>query len=176
MRSVPLNETALAAIRELIIMARERGSIDPSHHLIAFRRKNGTYVPERPASPYFIRTAFRAIGTACGLPWVTPTTFRHQAITKLLEGGAPDETVRAIAGHISQRALIYYSHIRIEAKKVALDRLGPLPTEMKPARPRKSAAFPLLKQLRAMANQLGIEPDAALELVLTYERSKTENC
>ena len=175
LRSVPLNETALAAIRELLVLARERGSIDPSHYLIAFQRKNGIYVPEQPASPYFIRTPFRAIGRACGLQWVTPTTFRHQAITKLLEGGAPDETVRAIAGHVSQRAMSYYSHIRIEAKKVALDRLEPVPTEMKPATPRRGAALPLLKQLRAMANQLGIEPDAAVELVLGYERSKTAN-
>lgn len=173
MRSVPLNETAVDAIRELLVLARKRGSINPSHYLFAFRRKSGTYVPEKPASPYFIRTSFRAIGRSCGLQWVTPTTFRHQAITKLLEAGAPDETVRAIAGHGSQRALSYYSHIRIEAKKVALDRLA-LPTEMKSARTRGGAAFPLLKQLRTIANQLGIAPDAALELVLAYERSKPQ--
>jgi integrase len=173
MRAIPLNETALAAIRELLVLARERGSIEPSHYLIAYRMKNGVYVPERPASPYFIRTAFRAIGRTCGLRWVTPTTFRHQAITKLLESGAPDETVRAIAGHVSKRAMSYYSHIRIEAKKVALDRLEPPRKEAaKSALPRKGAAFPLLKQLRTMANQLGIETDAALELILAYERSR----
>lgn len=132
-------------------------------------------MPEKPASPYFIRTSFRAIGRSCGLQWVTPTTFRHQAITKLLESGAPDETVRAIAGHGSQRTLSYYSHIRIEAKKVALDRLETLPTQIKPTRPRSGAAFPLLKQIRAMASQLAIGPDAALELVLSYERTKTAN-
>ncbi|HEV7521788.1 MAG TPA: site-specific integrase, partial [Candidatus Angelobacter sp.] len=173
MRAVPLNETALAAIRDLLVVARERGSVEPSHYLIAYRMKNGLYVPERPASPYFIRTAFRAIGRACSLRWVTPTSFRHQAITKLLESGAPDETVRAIAGHVSQRAMSYYSHIRIEAKKVALDRLEPLQKRVRPANSRKGGTFPLLKQLRTMANQLGIEADAALELVLAYERTKT---
>jgi integrase len=171
MRAVPLNETAMAAIRDLLVLARERGSVYPSHYLIAYRMKNGVYVPGRPASPYFIRTAFRAIGRACGLRWVTPTTFRHQAITKLLESGAPDETVRSIAGHVSQRAMSYYSHIRIEAKKVALDRLEPLPKGLKSANSRRGT-FPLLKQLRTMANQLGIKADAALELVLAYERSK----
>jgi integrase len=170
MRTVPLNETALTAIRDLLLLARERGSTEPHHHLIAFRTKKRVYVPERPASTYFIRTAFRAIGKACGLPWVTPTSFRHQAITKLLESGAPDETVRAIAGHVSQRAMSYYSHIRIEAKKVALDRLEPV---MKPKSAQKSAAHPLLGQLRTKANQLGIPADAALELVLAYERSKS---
>jgi integrase len=172
MRAVPLNATALAAISNLLVLARERGSTEPRHHLIAFRTKKRVYVPERPASPYFIRTAFRAIGRACGLRWVTPTSFRHQAITKLLESGAPDETVRAIAGHVSQRTLGYYSHIRIEAKKVALDRLEPAVKTAKKTGSRKDATFPLLSELRTKANQLGIAADAALELVLAYERSK----
>ncbi len=172
-RAVPLNDTALSAIRGLLALARERGSVEPEHYLIAHRLKNGTYVPERPASPYFIRTAFRAIGSACGLRWVTPTKFRHQAITKLLESGAPDETVRAIAGHVSQRAMSYYSHIRIEAKKIALDRLHPLAEEGKSASKREGVEFPLLSELRTKATQLGIAVDAALELVLSYELSKT---
>jgi integrase len=174
LRAVPLNDTALAAIREMLVIAHERGSVEPKHYLIAFRLKNGTYVPERPASPYFIRTAFRAIGRACNLRWVTPTNFRHQAITKLLESGAPDETVRAIAGHVSHRAMSYYSHIRIEAKKTALDRLQPMPKEVEAAGNQGVTAFPLLSQLRIKAKQLGITADAALELVLSYERSKRQ--
>jgi integrase len=170
MRAVPLNETALAAIRDLLLLARERGSTEPKHHLIAFRTKKRVYVPERAASTYFIRTAFRAIGRACALSWVTPTSFRHQAITKLLESGAPDETVRAIAGHVSQRAMSYYSHIRIEAKKVALDRLEP---SAKSKIAKKGTVFPLLVQLRTKANELGIPADAAVELVLSYERNKS---
>jgi integrase len=172
MRSVPLNATALVAIRNLLVLARERGSTEPRHHLIAFCTKKKVYVPEQPASSCFIRTAFRAIGRACGLPGVTPTRFRHQAITKLLESGAPDETVRSIAGHVSQRALNYYSHIRIEAKKAALDLLEPTAKQPHKANPMKGARFPLLSQLRIKANQLGIAADAALELVLAYERSK----
>jgi integrase len=172
MRAVPLNATALAAVGNLLVLAGERGSTEPRHHLIAFRTKKKVYVPERPASPYFIRTAFRAIGRACGLRWVTPTSFRHQAITKLLESGAPDETVRAIAGHVSQRTLSYYSHIRIEAKKVALDRLEPDTKRPTKTSSLKGTAFPLLSQLRTKASQLGIAADAALELVLAYERSK----
>ena len=113
-RGVPLNATALAAVRDLLALAKERGAVEPRHHLIPFRLKKGVYDPERPASPYFIRTAFRAICRACGLDWLTPTSFRHQAITKLLESGAPDETVRAIAGHVSEKAMRYYSHIRIK--------------------------------------------------------------
>jgi hypothetical protein len=67
----------------------------------------------------------------------------------------------------------YYSHIRIEAKKVALDRLEPLAKEPQTKSASKGTAFPLLGQLRTKANQLGIAADAAVELVLAYERSKS---
>jgi hypothetical protein len=67
----------------------------------------------------------------------------------------------------------YYSHIRIEAKKIALDRLHPVAEEGKSASGQRDADFPLLSELRTKANQLGIAADAALELVLTYERNKS---
>ena len=170
-RGVPLNAISLAAVRGLLAMAKERGAVESRHYLIPFRVKKGMYDPQRPASPYFIRTAFRAISRSCGLAWLTPTSFRHQAITKLLESGAPDETVRAIAGHVSEKAMRYYSHIRIEAKKIAVDRLEPPPaTSYAPKC--ETAAFPLLRSLREKARRLGINPDAALELVLEYERHK----
>lgn len=173
-RSVPLNNVALAAVRNLVAHAKERGSLEPQHHLIPFRVKKGVYDPARPASPYFIRTSFRSIARSCGLAWLTPRCFRHQAITKLLEGGAPDETVRALAGHNSERALRYYSHIRIRAKKDAVDLLTAVPNKGRTTRPPKSGAgrLPLLEEVRQAAKRLGIPADAALELVLEYERSK----
>jgi integrase len=172
-RAVPLNKHALAAATALVELAKDRGSEEPRHYLISFRVKTGLYDPSRPASPCFIRSAFRAIAKASGLSWVTPTTFRHQAITKLLESGAPDETVRSIAGHVSEKAMRYYSHIRIEAKKAAVDRLqmAPIPKK-KDVSSTKGAAFPLLTKVRGAAQQLGIPTDAALELILAYERVK----
>jgi integrase len=173
-RSVPLNRIALAATQSLVAQAKERGSFEPQHYLIPFRVKKGVYDPERPASSCFIRTSFRSIARACGLAWVTPRCFRHQAITKLLESGAPDETVRAIAGHNSERSIRYYSHIRIEAKRDAVDLLTPAPNKAKTVRTTKSGPLPLLGELRATAERLGIAADAALELVLQYERSKVQ--
>jgi integrase len=174
-RGVPLNNIALAAMRDLIELAKERGCNEPQHYLIPFRVKMGLYDPCRPASPCFIRAAFRTIARACGLPWVTPRTFRHQAITKLLESGAPDETVRAIAGHVSEKAMKYYSHIRIEAKKAAVDRLGQSTKAPKKSSSKSatSGSFPLLAELNEAAKRLQILPEAALELVLEYERSKS---
>src|SRR5207244_515665 len=46
---------------------------------------------------------------------------RHTLITKLAESGAGDETIMAIAGHVSRRMLSRYAHIRTEAKRKALE-------------------------------------------------------
>jgi len=48
---------------------------------------------------------------------------RHQAITEMAEGGASDATMRALAGHMSRRMLEHYSHVRMAAKRTALDKL-----------------------------------------------------
>jgi integrase len=49
---------------------------------------------------------------------------RHQAITELSEAGASDATMMALAGHMSREMLEHYSHVRMAAKRDALDRLG----------------------------------------------------
>ena len=49
---------------------------------------------------------------------------RHHAITELAESQASDRTIMSIAGHVSQRMLAHYSHVRIEAKRKALDALA----------------------------------------------------
>jgi hypothetical protein len=46
---------------------------------------------------------------------------RHTLITDLAESGAGDETIRDIAGHVSKQMLKHYSHIRMEAKRRALE-------------------------------------------------------
>ena len=46
---------------------------------------------------------------------------RHTLITELAESGAGDQTIMDIAGHVSKQMLKHYSHIRMEAKRNALD-------------------------------------------------------
>jgi hypothetical protein len=46
---------------------------------------------------------------------------RHTLITELAESGAGDQTIMDIAGHVSRQMLKHYSHIRMEAKREALD-------------------------------------------------------
>jgi integrase len=57
---------------------------------------------------------------------------RHTFITDLAESGeAGDETIRDLAGHVSQQMLKHYSHIRMEAKRRAVETL----VAAKPAMP-----------------------------------------
>ena len=46
---------------------------------------------------------------------------RHTLVTELAESGAGDEVIMSIAGHVSRAMLSRYSHVRMEAKRRALD-------------------------------------------------------
>jgi integrase len=46
---------------------------------------------------------------------------RHTCITKPSEGQASEQTLMSIAGHLSRKMLEHYSHIRMTAKRAALD-------------------------------------------------------
>jgi len=49
---------------------------------------------------------------------------RHCAITQLAANGTSDSTIMAIAGHVSRRMLERYSHVRMEAKRNAMEALA----------------------------------------------------
>lgn len=61
----------------------------------------------------------------------TATTQGHRAghdnrplATELAESGAGDEVIMSIAGHVSRAMLSRYSHVRMEAKRRALDQIA----------------------------------------------------
>lgn len=124
-RVVPLNDVALKQMRRIVERASRLGASRPEHYIFPFRVKRNQYDVGRPASPYFIRAAFRSMREATGLEWLQPRNFRNQIITKLFESGAPDETIISIAGHQSIRMSRYYSRIRITAKAEALNAICP---------------------------------------------------
>jgi hypothetical protein len=49
---------------------------------------------------------------------------RHTLVTELSESGAGDEVMMSIAGHVSRAMLSRYSHVRMEAKRRALDEIA----------------------------------------------------
>ena len=52
------------------------------------------------------------------------TTCRHTAVTKMAEAGFPESTMLAIMGHMSRAMLERYSHIRMKAKREAVESLA----------------------------------------------------
>ncbi len=49
---------------------------------------------------------------------------RHQSITELAEAGISDAAMQSIAGHKSRKMLDHYSHVRMAAKREAVQALG----------------------------------------------------
>lgn len=72
------------------------------------------------------RTAWHNLTRASELKGLRFHDLRHQCITELLEGGAHEAAVLSIAGHVSRKMMEHYSHIRMEAKRKALEVLAPV--------------------------------------------------
>jgi len=90
-RVVPLNAVAAKQVRRIVERAKRLGAWHHDHYIFPYRLKRGSYDVTKPASPYFIRSAFRTMRKKTGLEWLQPRNFRNQIITKLFESGAPDE-------------------------------------------------------------------------------------
>jgi hypothetical protein len=71
-------------------------------------------------------TAWRARRDQAGLQGLRSHDLRHTVITELAEMGVADHVLESISGHLSRRMLEHYSHIRIDAKRQALDALDSL--------------------------------------------------
>src|SRR6185437_14945080 len=87
-----------------------------------FLRHVSAYDPTRPQKSW--RSAWRTLTRKAGLAGFRFHDLRHCAITHLAESGVADSIIMAIAGHVSRRMLERYSHIRMEAKRKALQALS----------------------------------------------------
>lgn len=134
-RVVPLTDVAISALARLRRRAEGFGTVEPSHCVFAaFVPKftfNGKRVvdynvtgfdPTRHVKSW--RTAWRTLTKKAGLPGFRFHDLRHCAITQLAENGTSDSTIMAIAGHVSRRMLERYSHVRMEAKRNAMETLA----------------------------------------------------
>jgi integrase len=132
-RVIPLNATAKATIEHCMGRAKKLGSHLPEHYLFPKRLVRGLWDPYKPASTSWLRVSFKGMREAAGFPWLTPHCFRHMAITVMLEQGAAPETVRHIAGHVSEQMMKHYSHNRHAAQMAVLQAMDsmPVPTKKK---------------------------------------------
>ena len=149
-RVIPLNADALSVIHRLYERAKELGDVRPEHYVFP-ACEAGHIDPTRPQASW--RTAWRRLTgavtcPACGMlqnpadncanekckadiktlkssiQGLRFHDLRHHAITELAESAASDSTVMSIAGHVSPKMLAHYSHVRLQAKRTALDNLA----------------------------------------------------
>jgi integrase len=117
-RTIPLNSALLEAMLSYNKWYEERfGAIQPEWYVFAF----GKPWPNDPTRPMVtLKTSWNNVRAKAGVKGRWHDN-RHTLITDLAESGAPDETIRDIAGHVSKHMLKHYSHIRMEAKRGALE-------------------------------------------------------
>jgi len=120
-RTIPLNADVLAAL-----VAHSKWYLEkfdetrPEWYLFPFGKPQPTD-PTKPATSF--KTVWAALKKDIGITGRWHDN-RHTFITDLAESGeASDETIRDIAGHVSKQMLKHYSHIRMEAKRRAVNSL-----------------------------------------------------
>ena len=150
-RTIPLNGDGMAALSRLLERASGHKASEPDHFVFP-TCEHETIDPTRPQKSWRTawrklvkeagRRAAREAAAAvleAGRPLSEAKTayrntaalfngfrfhdLRHQAITELAEAGASDATLMAVAGHVSRRMLEHYSHVRMTAKRTALNKL-----------------------------------------------------
>jgi integrase len=149
-RVIPLNADAWNTVLSLYRRAKGLGEVRPEHYVF-HACEASHFDPSRPQTSW--RTAWRNLtrliqcpscgrqqgpSERCGNPECKTDLkkvkspfaglrfhdLRHHAITELAESQASDSTVMAIAGHVSPKMLAHYSHVRLQAKRTALDSLS----------------------------------------------------
>jgi integrase len=123
-RVIPLNQPALDAIAKwagCLVKSNADDYVFPACEAAGIEREHPDRERIDPSHPIKSwRSAWRAALKRAGLQ-IRFHDLRHTCITKLAESQASEHTLMAIAGHVSRRMIEHYSHIRMEAKRVALD-------------------------------------------------------
>jgi len=120
-RQIPMNQELLDVMKAHAQWFTKRfGETRPEHYLFPA----GERWPNDPTrSTTSFKTAWgnlrKEAKVSCRIH-----DLRHTAITKLAESGASDSTIMALAGHLSRAMLERYSHIRMNAKRQAVESLS----------------------------------------------------
>ena len=122
-RVIPLNGDLCELLAAQVAWLEEKfGPVQPQWYLFPtfgdVRKPND---PTRPVTT--IKSAWEGVRTAAKVS-CRFHDLRHTAITKLAEQGVPDSTMKALAGHVHEKMLERYSHIRMAAKREAVEALA----------------------------------------------------
>jgi integrase len=117
-RTIPFNDELYDAFLQHQAQYRVKfGETQPEWFIFPFGRPRPSD-PTRPVTT--LKTAWNNVRSKANVTGRWHDN-RHTLITELAESGAGDETIMEIAGHVSRSMLRHYSHIRMSAKRAALD-------------------------------------------------------
>jgi integrase len=120
-RVIPLNDTVLIALEaHASWYIRRFSECRPEWYVFPAGRGQ----PSDPTSPVTsLKTAWTKVRDNANVVGRWHDN-RHTLVTELAESGAGDEVIMSIAGHVSRAMLSRYSHVRMEAKRRALDEIA----------------------------------------------------
>ena len=120
-RVIPLNDTVMLALKaHAAWYIRRFGECKPEWFVFPA----GKGQPNDPTKPVTtLRTAWTKVRDKAKVVGRWHDN-RHTLVTELSESGAGDEVIMSIAGHVSRAMLSRYSHVRMEAKRRALDEIA----------------------------------------------------
>jgi integrase len=120
-RQIPMNDELFAVLTMHAAWFTNRfGEAKPEHYLFPF----GKPTPSDPTKHITDVTGAwdvlrKSAGVKCRLH-----DLRHTAATKMAEADVPESTMLAIMGHMSRAMLERYSHVRMAAKRKAVEALS----------------------------------------------------
>jgi len=117
-RTIPLNSSLFEVLSDYSAWYKEKfGETRAEWYVFPFGKPSPSD-PTRPVTT--LKTAWNNVRTNAQVKGRWHDN-RHTLITDLAESGAGDQTIMDIAGHVSKQMLKHYSHIRMEAKRHALE-------------------------------------------------------
>ena len=120
-RVIPLNDTVMVALEaHAAWYIRRFGECKPEWYVFP-AGKGQPNDPTRPVTS--LKTAWTKVRDKAQVVGRWHDN-RHTLVTELAESGAGDEVIMSIAGHVSRAMLSRYSHVRMEAKRRALDEIA----------------------------------------------------
>jgi integrase len=120
-RQIPMNAELYHVLTAHGEWFSERfGSLEPAFYLFPFGKPTPTD-PTRPTTT--LKTAWTTLRVRAGVK-CRLHDLRHTAATKMAEAGVSESTMLALMGHMSRAMLERYSHIRMAAKRQAVEALS----------------------------------------------------
>jgi integrase len=120
-RVIPLNDTILAALHAHAAWYVRRFKECKPEWYVFPAGKGQPNDPTRPVTS--LKTAWTKVRDKAKVVGRWHDN-RHTLVTELAESGAGDEVIMSIAGHVSRAMLSRYSHVRMAAKRRALDEIA----------------------------------------------------